>query len=398
MKNDSPITTTKNSEEKNNNSKETFPHSLFFRSLSNQSNPEFNSNSPRNDIKFSDQDDQLKNFLPHDLITSLEINENDFSDEKKNNNNFLRNTISQFPKSKKNNLKEDECISNENTMTNSDSRFSFLRNSNKTENNIQGYQNINQLILDSPISPFLNIKRNCNSMTTSNNILMPSSFFSPVPNIILPPNINNNNLINYKLNNQNTTENINQYFKDNKIINNDDNINRRSSFTFNTEYFSNLNDNNNNNNLCPPSFLHYSAGFNKNSINNNFNINDNINEELTKSKKNKKKKKHKDEDDEYITEMFGRRGWICEECNNFNYETRNKCNRCKIPKKPLKIKTFIDNNGEKKLIDNVININHKDDWSCPNCNNINYAFRLVCNRCQMSKEELTQAGLFEKVD
>ena len=38
--------------------------------------------------------------------------------------------------------------------------------------------------------------------------------------------------------------------------------------------------------------------------------------------------------DDYTIEMFGRRGWICELCNNFNYETRKKCNRCHINKKP----------------------------------------------------------------
>jgi hypothetical protein len=26
-------------------------------------------------------------------------------------------------------------------------------------------------------------------------------------------------------------------------------------------------------------------------------------------------------DDSYIVEMFGKRGWICDSCNNFNYES-----------------------------------------------------------------------------
>ena len=42
-------------------------------------------------------------------------------------------------------------------------------------------------------------------------------------------------------------------------------------------------------------------------------------------------------DDDYVIEMFGRVGWICDQCNNFNYDTRNKCNRCGIPKSPKKI-------------------------------------------------------------
>ena len=115
----------------------------------------------------------------------------------------------------------------------------------------------------------------------------------------------------------------------------------------------------------------------KNDINSNENKN-------PKNKKNKKKKKKKI-DDEYTVEMFGRRGWICEGCSNFNYESRKNCNRCKIPKKPLKKTLIMDNKGN-KIIDKLSNTNHKDDWNCYNCGNINYAFRLNCNRCQIKRE------------
>ena len=54
----------------------------------------------------------------------------------------------------------------------------------------------------------------------------------------------------------------------------------------------------------------------------NLNINDDIAE-----KKN-------DSEDEYIFEKFGKRGWQCEKCNNFNFESRTKCNRCGIDKQP----------------------------------------------------------------
>ena len=36
--------------------------------------------------------------------------------------------------------------------------------------------------------------------------------------------------------------------------------------------------------------------------------------------------------------------------------------------------------------DNIMNTNHKDDWNCYNCGNVNYAFRLNCNRCQSKRE------------
>jgi hypothetical protein len=45
----------------------------------------------------------------------------------------------------------------------------------------------------------------------------------------------------------------------------------------------------------------------------------------------------RNEDDEYLIEMFGKRGWVCFLCNNFNYEARTKCNRCCQLKKPKKI-------------------------------------------------------------
>ena len=80
---------------------------------------------------------------------------------------------------------------------------------------------------------------------------------------------------------------------------------------------------------------------------------------------------------DYMVEMFGRRGWICKLCNNFNYETRIKCNRCGILKKPKKLveikhRTEMEHNKE-------------GDWRCINCKNINYSFRSLCNRCKLPK-------------
>lgn len=40
-------------------------------------------------------------------------------------------------------------------------------------------------------------------------------------------------------------------------------------------------------------------------------------------KKKKKKEKKGKKNDEYLIEMFGRIGWICDQCNNFNYESKN---------------------------------------------------------------------------
>ena len=126
----------------------------------------------------------------------------------------------------------------------------------------------------------------------------------------------------------------------------------------------------------------------KKNIKNKMNINNNKNNNKNnvKHKKKKTKKKLKPYDD-YTLEMFGRRGWICEECNNFNYESRNKCNRCGIPKKPKKIIRNKIKNDNAEIIENIIKPEHKVDWCCFNCKNKNFSFRLTCNRCQMKKIE-----------
>ena len=97
-----------------------------------------------------------------------------------------------------------------------------------------------------------------------------------------------------------------------------------------------------------------------------------------------------DKPEEYLLEMFGRIGWICNQCNNFNYETRNKCNRCGVTKSPKKLseikkKKERDTSKEKKK-----NKEHKGDWICPQCSNLNFGFRKVCNRCQIPRDEINE--------
>lgn len=105
----------------------------------------------------------------------------------------------------------------------------------------------------------------------------------------------------------------------------------------------------------------------------------------------KKKRKKKKKNDGITIEMFGRRGWICEQCNNFNYESRSKCNRCGIVKQPVLVSDMFS----KEEIKRNNKCDRKGDWCCHNCKNLNFAFRSICNRCQMKKEDSYQAYIKE---
>ena len=89
---------------------------------------------------------------------------------------------------------------------------------------------------------------------------------------------------------------------------------------------------------------------------------------------------------DYLVKMFGRVGWICRQCNNFNFETRNKCNRCfavKMPKTLEEINKKKENNkkNKKKLKE------RKTDSLCLNCQNWNQGVRKNCNRCQIQRKD-----------
>ena len=89
--------------------------------------------------------------------------------------------------------------------------------------------------------------------------------------------------------------------------------------------------------------------------------------------------------DDYLIKMFGKLGWICRHCNNFNFETRNKCNRCQAVKNPiLKVEMTKKKENKKKL--KKKKKERKTDWLCLNCYNINYGFRNLCNRCSIERQ------------
>ena len=196
--------------------------------------------------------------------------------------------------------------------------------------------------------------------------------------------------------------NVSLTYRNNIVLNNNDYFSIRKMSEQNVPLW--------NNNYALQHAFNYEASDN----NNNNNV-------IYKSKKKNKKKKKKNKD-EFTIEMFGRRGWICEQCNNFNYDSRNKCNRCGILKQakiinyellPSQLSTTTqsqvssnkststftnssDDNEDKNVKMNL-NLNYKGDWICSNCNNLNYAFRLTCNRCQVVKNEQTQMSSLSNV-
>ena len=147
-----------------------------------------------------------------------------------------------------------------------------------------------------------------------------------------------------------------------------------------------------------PNFNNSNNSLNNLSKNNSSNLSNYHSSNPSKSNSNSKANSKSGEDsipeeniknlnpEDYIYEKFGKRGWQCEKCKNFNFETRTKCNRCGVPMQPklinrkYKKKTGADGKTKKELVERT------GDWRCPKCKNLNFAFRLKCNRCQLPKQ------------
>jgi hypothetical protein len=364
------------------------------------------------DVNLSLSDIISLNFLPKDLLNYISKNNFISSENSTVSKIFMDQVIK-----KENGGKESSLKFLGNTVQNKEKNIKVQNNLNikekeKEEDNImknpitKDLKNKNSLIMDKkngfPSSQIQNYNINIyNPYINYVNICCPSSC-SPFPSITNKDNyknktykdsifyLNEKEVIEGELpvnvfcenskDNNNSVRNIPFNNSDNKVvnclINNSHNLENNYQNYSQKELEQNLIFNSNNS-----SINEFMKMINENELSKN-NLNKNGNQKMKKNKKKKKKKI----DDEYTVEMFGRRGWICQGCNNFNYESRKNCNRCKIPKNPLKKSVIMDNKGN-KISDSLLNANHKDDWNCYNCGNINYAFRLNCNRCQMKRED-----------
>ena len=312
---------------------------------SNNSSYNFVEKNKEQEQDINIQDEQtnfnISFFLPKELRENIEGDEAN-SEKKLDNNNIDNNINNNFDASKNNNNKYFSLKQNSSapsTQNNIDNfgmhekynffgiknnnyndfpnGFQTISNFNEGKNYMPANTNINNIIINSNNNPI--------NFEFYTNPLLDNKFYQPnFPNLIVPKIPNNLLLHN---------------FVNNPINNNINNIN--------------LNNNNNFSNM-------YLNNQNKNIQNNN-------------------KQRKKRVIDEYTIEMFGRVGWICELCNNFNYDTRKRCNRCHINKKAKKIEEYL-------LAEKNKNNARKNLWYCKYCGNYNYAFRIICNRCQAKKD------------
>ena len=308
--------------------------------------------------------------------------------EKKINKNFLRKQIIKENNDLKNDQEEEECLLDDFSKNyvfqyyystieymkkyynNMD--FDYYNNSkNNNALNINNYYSYEKNIYNISYIKTSNINKN-NKM--NNNILVNDCQDKKINFII--NNCKNENDKNKKsecCNNleKEDTKKINSFSKEEITIHNL-NSNFETDNKLNINGFQNLIININ----CP--------SFKSSNYNNKENISIKSQSDAIPNKvENKNKgKENVFPEEEYSTQMFGKKGWICVLCNNFNFETRIMCNRCKALKNPKKIV-----NAKYKIKDEINQNNEGEnyDWICSKCQNFNYSFRTICNRCKAPK-------------
>ena len=306
-----------------------------------------------------------RNFLPKPIIESEKDMNKDFP--YKNHINYIylyyEKTIEHLKKCKK--------------------IYNNYNNIPKIENN---FNNIKDIFIYEKKNTFLNINKNTNTNTNINSNLKSDNNNYKYVNYLL---LNNGGrfYFNYGMDTiyENKIRESKKKLVDNKIKKLNANINGEKSKD-------NLTGNEIKNliiNIDYPSFKPSTLNNKKEDIKKE-NKNSNI---LPKSSSNtifeaNTKDNVSNEDDEYLIEMFGKRGWVCFLCNNFNYEARTKCNRCcqlKKPKKITNLKLKMNKNQKEQKDNNNKSDNQNKDWICSNCKNFNYFFRKMCNRCKIEK-------------
>jgi hypothetical protein len=83
--------------------------------------------------------------------------------------------------------------------------------------------------------------------------------------------------------------------------------------------------------------------------------------------------------------------------NNILFNKNMINNNNKNNKNPY-INSILNNNNNLNLYNNINNNyyyrDQKKDWVCSFCNNLNFSFRMKCNRCKANKEESEKRKIF----
>lgn len=86
-------------------------------------------------------------------------------------------------------------------------------------------------------------------------------------------------------------------------------------------------------------------------------------------------------------------GWRCGTCNLFNFDSFLNCHRCGKVKTSTSVESDEANStvkgrfsGTTPFVEAKKKLPRRDgDWFCTECRNLNFSFRLTCNRCNQSK-------------
>ncbi|KAK9787877.1 hypothetical protein WJX73_006120 [Symbiochloris irregularis] len=94
--------------------------------------------------------------------------------------------------------------------------------------------------------------------------------------------------------------------------------------------------------------------------------------------------------------------WICEVCKQHNFASRQDCYRCNAEKPGWSATMDEEVSMPRRQMTPppVIGMDQDSgmrpgDWSCPECNNVNFARRMECNRCNMPRpaETIPRGGI-----
>ena len=228
-------------------------------------------------------------------------------------------------------------------------------------------------------------------LQNSSNYIKKEEFFSPENSINKLNNMNNEKKENKNSNNtedENDTKNTKQKCYSKKLS-----FNNNLNNNYNNKLFMNNNINNYNNNYINNNLYFYNTNYTQNQI---FNINYiNLNNyPIMNNPINKRKMTYNSQSD-YIGNYF----------NNILYQnnriqTQPELNMIQLLNQPrLNPMLFSYNESQDNYSNpNTNNKNNsnaktgkkhldirKGDWQCPKCSNLNFSFRVLCNRCKLPK-------------